>query len=706
MKCIQLQWLAAMLMSMCLPWAQAQASEPFLDFSLQEVLELEITSVSKKPQTVSRAAAAVHVITGDDIRRSGAQTIVDALRLAPGLQVAQVSANAWAVSARGANGRFANKLLVLMDGRTVYSPMFSGVFWDAQDTLLADIERIEVIRGPGAALWGANAVNGVINIITKSAAATQGSLFELSAGTATQGNLSLRHGGQLKDLGHWRLYGKAIDNKAFDLAEGRGKGFDNWRQQRLGWRADINPTAVDAVTFQTEVYQGRYGESALLNFTSPPGSVLQGITQSDSGGHVLARWQHDMSQNNAMTVQTYLEQSRRDWPSHTFIGVNTFDLDLQYRHRAIKAHDIVLGASFRQNSDQARLSNTGLPANVVHYQTFSQERMRTRMWSLLAQDDISLYPDKLILTLGSKLEKHQGEKIKPMPNVRLLWTPNDEQSFWTSASKAIRTPSRADRNGTIRALLPPEFTIDGQHLQRPAFIEVSGKTTFEELWAYELGWKQRLAPGLTLDAAAYYNQYTHLRSGSYNMNAVQCIPNFGLPLPPGSPAFGECFSGIPLPNQYLLLPATMANEFSGHSQGFELSLDWQASRQHRWQANLTRFDMKVKSQAALQSNLDSPGSSPKWSGSVHWSYTPDKQTETDVVVRHVGPLTNVLFGQAVPSYTATDVRFAWRSSPQVQWSVTGRNLLTSQHLEFISELNEVARTLIGPSLTLGLRIQY
>jgi iron complex outermembrane recepter protein len=707
MRTVGLKTCTALLISTVFAHAHAQNKEPFLDFNLQEVLELEITSVSKKPQTVSRAAAAVHVITGDDIRRFGAQNIADALRLAPGMQVAQVSSNAWAVSARGPNGRFANKLLVLIDGRTVYTPMFSGVFWDTQNTVMADIERIEVIRGPGAALWGANAVNGVVNIITKSAAATQGTLIDFSAGTESSGNLSMRYGGEFQGLGHWRLYGKAFENKAYDLADGLGKGFDSWRQQRVGWRADVNPTPQDAVTFQAEVYEGRYGESSLLNFELPPGNKLQGITQSDSGGHVLARWQRDLPRNNSITTQAYFDQSRRDWPAHTYIGLNTFDADVQYRHRSIEDHDVVVGASFRQTEDQARISTTGLPAGVVHYETFDTERLRTRMWSLMAQDDITLSPDRWILTLGSKFEKYEGQSIKPLPNVRLMWTPDESTTFWSSASKAIRTPSRVDRNGTIRALLPAEYrAADGQLLPRPAFIDVAGNAASEELWAYELGWKQKFNHGLSLDASVYYNKYSKLRSGAYDLTDVRCLPSYGTPIPVGAPPFAECYSPVPLPNQYLLLPAVMSNDIKGHSQGLELSLDWQPSRQQRWQVNMTRFDMTLQAQSDNAAYGDSPDSTPKWSGSVRWSYTPNARVETDVIVRYAGALPNILFNQSVPSYTATDVRFAWNSSPQVQWSVTGRNLLTAGHLEFISEMSDVADTLISPSIAFGLRVQY
>jgi iron complex outermembrane receptor protein len=646
------------------------------------------------------------VITGDDIRRSGAQNIPDALRLAPGLHVAQISANAWAVSARGPNGRFANKMLVMMDGRTVYSPMFSGVFWDAQDTVLADIERIEVIRGPGAALWGANAVNGVINIITKSAASTQGSLVDMSVGSNTQGHVSMRHGGEWEGLGHWRLYGKAFDNKALTLANGQGKAMDAWRQQRLGWRADLNPSAQDALTLQSEIYQGTSGESALLNRMLPPGNTLQGTTQALSGGHVLARWLRELPNNNSVTLQSYVDHTERDWPAHPYMSLDTVDIDLQYRHRAIKSHDIVLGMSYRENQEAFHASTTGLPEGIVQYDTFAMDHLRTRMWSMLAQDDISLMPEVLTLTLGSKFEKFQNDNLKPLPNARLMWTPDDTQTLWASASKATRTPSLIDNNGTIRALLPQEFSIYGNTLPRPGFVEVKGRTTSEQLWAYEIGWKQRLAPGLTLDTTAYYNDYSQLRAGSFNVNNSRCLPDYNIPLPPGSPPFAACYLPIALPNQYLLLPASLSNDFSGHSRGVEAWLDWQASRQHRWQATLTRYAMTLRANADNVYSWESPDSSPKWTGSLRWSYTPNARTEVDVMARHIGALKDVLFGQSVPSYNAMDMRWAWSSAPGVQWSLTGRNLMTSRHLEFVSEASDVARTLVGPSVILGLRLQY
>jgi len=338
--------------------APSYSQDGLLQLDLKELLDLEITSVSKKPQTVSKSAAAIFVITAEDIRRMGAQSIPDALRIAPGLQVAQVSANAWAVTARGANGRFANKLLVLVDGRTVYSPLFSGVFWDVQDTVLADVERIEVIRGPGAVVWGANAANGVINIITKSAAATQGGLVEFSTSSQENGSVSMRYGGQLEELGYYRLYAKGFDRQGLTLKSSGNEGYDSWQQQRLGGRADLTLSGQDALTVQGELYQGSHGESALLgNQQAYPFYTTAGITQQVSGGHLLLRWQRELADTNSLTVQTYLDRTVRYWPAHPNQSLDTLDADVQYRHRAIKGHDFVLGMSYRLNRDQIS-SNT------------------------------------------------------------------------------------------------------------------------------------------------------------------------------------------------------------------------------------------------------------------------------------------------------------------------------------------------------------
>jgi len=668
--------------------AKAHTQDTFLDLDLKDVLNLEITSVSKKPQTVSKAVAAVFVITGDDIRRMGAQTIPDALRMAPGIEVAQISASSWAVTSRGFNARFANKLLVLVDGRTVFSPSYSGVYWDVQDTVLADIERIEVIRGPGGATWGANAVNGVVNIITKSAAATQGGLLQASTGTAETGTLSMRYGGKLEDLGYWRLYAKGFEREGLRLKSTGNPGFDDWRQQRIGGRADINPSGADAVTVQAEMYQGRHGESAVL---SQPSSAsffaTTASTQAVSGGHLLVRWQRELAAGNSLTVQSYLDHTVRDWPAHGWQRVNTFDTDVQYRLRAFQGHDLVMGVSYRSTYDDTALSTTGIAADTLQLIEFSQASITTRTWSALLQDDITLKPQTLVLTLGAKLEQYGQETTKASPNTRLLWTPAEDQTFWATAGKANRTPSRADSGGLARIILPANYTVNNRSLPLPAFLEVSGSRNPEARWAYEIGWKQRWAPGLSTDLSAYINDYSQSSYGTARLGL--CRPGQGT-------VALSCY----YPPATNTLPLT--NYIEGQAKGVEISADWQASRQHRLQASLRRFAMSIPTTSV---DVYTPGSSPLWSGSVRWSYSPSAQTELDLGLRHSGPLTNVAFGQSVPGYNAVDMRWAWRSSPQTQWELVGRNLLGGRHQEFVSENGDSSAALLGPTMHVGVRLQ-
>jgi iron complex outermembrane receptor protein len=674
-------------LSWLLVCAAAAAQDTFLELDLKDVLNVEITSVSKKPQTVSKAAAAVFVITSDDIRRMGVQTIPDALRMAPGISVAQISASAWAVTARGFNGRFANKLLVLIDGRTVFSPAYSGVFWDVQDTVLADIERIEVIRGPGAATWGANAVNGVVNIITKSAAASQGGLLEVSSGTAERGTLSMRYGGKLEDLGSWRLYAKSFDREGLHLQATGQPGFDPWRQQRLGARADLNPSTADAVMIQAEIYQGRHGESAVL---SQPGSATffstSAITQAVSGGHLLLRWQRELEGSNSLTVQSYLDQTVRDWPSNAWQRINTFDTDLQYRHRAFSGHDLVLGLSYRRTQDTVQPSTTGISADTLAMIELYQPKLTIPTWSLLAQDDITLRAKELILTLGARLEQTGDEPSTVAPNARLLWMPSEDQSFWGMAGSANRSLSRTDSGGLGRIVLPASYSVNGNALAFPAFLEVSGERDPKMRSAYELGWKQRWAPGLTTDLSAYANNFSRSSSGASQL---------GLCRTDQSTVAASCF----YPNNEV----SRSNSMTARSQGLELAADWQVSRQHRLQASLTRFAVKILSSTL---ELDAIGTSPNGSGSLRWSYTPNAKTELDLTLRQVGRLNKIAFGQSVPGYQQMDLRWARRTSPTTQWELVGRNLLGGKHLEFVSETGGTASSLIGASINLGLRLQF
>lgn len=651
--------LGGMILGLALP--AAQAADSFFDLDLEEVLNLEITSVSKKPQTVSQAAAAVFVITADDIRRSGAKSIPEVLRMAPGLQVAQISANSWAVGSRGLNGRFANKLLVLMDGRSVYTPTFSGVYWDVQDTMMADIERIEVIRGPGAALWGANAVNGVINIISKSAAATQGGMASVSAGKEEQVTGELRYGGEAGEVGHWRVYGKGFSRDAGLIEAGKLGGHDDAWQKRAGFRTDLAPDARNSVTVQGDYYAGRSGESALLNTLTPPFNTVTGTHQEVSGWNLLGRWQHELSDKDSMTLQAYVDHARRDWPSVLNETRTTYDLDFQYRTQQFSGHDIVMGAAYRLSRDSIGRSFTGIPANTLSLTSFSPQDSNRKLFSVFLQDDITLIPEKLVLTLGTKLERNDYTGVEHQPNARLLWTPQETTTLWGSVARAVRTPSRIERGSEMNlSVVPPSALVP-----LPVLIQnVNRGFESETLIAYELGWKQRITPSLSVDLALFYNDYDKLRSARFRGPAV-----------PSS-------SGT-----YLQWISDIGNESSGSSRGLELAADWRATSSLKFQLAWSWLDTSLKPKTGNESG-DVERNSPQYQAALRTAWNPRSDIDVDLWLRRVGRINSSLYIQrdGIPAYTEADLRLAWRPEKTWELSLVGRNLLHGSHQEFVSEL--------------------
>jgi iron complex outermembrane recepter protein len=445
--------------------------------SIEELMEIDVTSVSRRRERVSRAAAAVAVITGEEIRRSGANSLPEALRLVNALHVARFDSRTWAISARGFNIGTANKLLVLIDGRTVYTSVFSGVFWDVQDLLLDDVDRIEVIRGPGAALWGANAVNGVINVISKSARETQGGLVRLVAGTEDRAFATLRHGGRLGEKAWYRGYGKYRSIDALALARG-GSAEDPLRTAQGGFRVGGDRSERDSFTFHGDVYRGVIGE----------------LTRADtdvSGGNLVGQWTRRLGPDSGLELQAYWDRSRREVPGQFVENhSDTWDVDLQHRLPASGRHDVVWGLGYRVNSDD--LESTPLVAWVP-------ERRRQELFSAFIQDEISLVRDRLRLTVGSKLEVHESTGLEVQPSIRAAWTPNDHRTLWAAVSRAVREPTRIDED--------TRFLFNG-------IVIVRGSREFEseELLAYELGYRLQPRAGVSVDLATFYNVYDQLRS--------------------------------------------------------------------------------------------------------------------------------------------------------------------------------------------------
>lgn len=444
--------------------------------SLEELFEIEVTSASKKPEKLSEAAAAIHVVTDEDIRRSGARSIPEALRHIAGVEVARVDASDYAITARGFNGTIANKLLVLMDGRSVYTPLFSGVFWDAQDTFLEDIARIEVIRGPGATVWGANAVNGVINAITKTSDVTQGLLATGGGGNEERGFAGVRYGGRFSPDASYRVYGKWFDRDD-SVFPGGQDAEDRFRMGQGGFRIDWRPSTADLLTVQGDLYGGSVEQPAADDVDL-------------GGGNLLGRWTRELSEVSNVQVQAYYDRTERDIPPVFAETLDTYDLEVQHRFPLGERQEVVWGFGYRntRNDVDNSLALAFLPSHLTHH-----------LYTAFIQDEFSLVKDELRLALGSKFEHNDYTGFEYQPSVRLAWTPVEEHTLWTALSRVVRTPSRIDRD-----LFVPED---------PPFL-LAGGPDFESevLYALELGYKTRPAANLTGSVATFYNMYDDLRS--------------------------------------------------------------------------------------------------------------------------------------------------------------------------------------------------
>jgi iron complex outermembrane receptor protein len=444
--------------------------------SIEELMQIDVTSVSRRSERLSQAAAAVTVITQEEIRRSGATSLPEVLRLAPSLEVARATQGSWAISARGFNTTTADKLLVLLDGRSIYTPLFSGVFWDVQDTLLEDVERIEIIRGPGATLWGANAVNGIINIITKKAADTQGGLLTAAGGSEERASGALRYGGALGKEGHYRVYGKSFDRGSLAFADGTDAR-DPMRMEQGGFRTEWRTSAADGFTLQGDAYTGQLGQ-AIRDDTDL------------NGGNLLGRWSHQPAAGSDLEVQVYWDRTHRRIPDLFEEHRDTVDLDLQHHVRLGGRHDVVWGGGYRHTQD--RVGNSAVVA-------FLPDRRSQDLFSLFAQDEILLLADRLHLTAGTKLEHNESTGLEVQPTLRLAWTPNDHHTVWGAVSRAVRTPTRLDED--IRFFAGRRVILSG-----------SRDFDSEKVIAWELGYRVQPRSDLSVDAATFYNVYDDLRS--------------------------------------------------------------------------------------------------------------------------------------------------------------------------------------------------
>lgn len=444
--------------------------------SLEELMDIEVTSVSRRAERLSETASAVQVLTAEDIRRSGAATLPEALRLAANLQVAQANASQWAISARGFNNVLANKLLVLIDGRTVYTPLYAGVFWDAQAPPLDLIDRIEIISGPGGDLWGANAVNGVINVITKAAGETPGLAFEGGGGTELQGFGTLRYGGRLSPSVQARVYGEGFAYDGTDLVDDGDAG-DSWHLVQGGFRIDGTSGQNDRLSLQGDVYDGR---------PNPDGKTAV-VTR---GGNAVGRWVHTISPTSQFQLQVYYDRTFRDFKNGFTEDLATYDVDWQHRLPLGSRQDVIWGFNVRLMDH----TTENLPLF-----TFTPSHKLLHLYSLFLHDEIALVPDRLRLTIGSKFEHNDYTGMEIQPSARLAWSPGRRTTLWGAVSRAVRTPVRLDR----------DFELD---LAPGLPLIAGGDLESESVIAYETGWRWQTAEGFALSLSTFYNEYDHLRS--------------------------------------------------------------------------------------------------------------------------------------------------------------------------------------------------
>jgi iron complex outermembrane receptor protein len=624
--------------TLCL--ASPEATQALKSLSVEELLNVEVTSVSRTEESLRTAAAALSIVTSDEIHRSGATSLPEALRSVPGLFVARQNSNVWAVSSRGFSSVNSEKLLVLMDTRSVYTPLFSGVWWDSQDYLLEDVDRIEVIRGPGAALWGANAVNGVINVTSKSASATQGDYLEAGTGSSERAFVGARHGGTIGDDVYFRVYGRYFDRDS--TANPLAESDDDWRVGRAGFRADWSRNVADEFTVQGDIYDGEVGQhSPAIQVTNRPGPV--GVLRVDvSGGNLLGRWRRQHEDGSDTQLRVYYDRTRRDDP--TFLDeLSTVDLDFQQRSQFGGRHDLMWGANYRATSD----SNRGKGVFAL-----DPEDSDDQLFSGFVQDQISL-TEWLRLTLGTKIEHNDFSGSEVQPNIRIAWE-RGAGVLWAAVSRAVRVPTRLER----------DIAIDLSDPSGNPVVRLLGNPGFEaeRLTAYEVGYRWLPQAHISLDAAAYYNRYANLAS-----------------LELGTP-FVDTSSGqtvIPIVNQ---------NLNRGRSQGIELQTEWAPLDNLRFTASYAYNDLDIEASGQdLNGGVLLEGATPKHQFGLRSSLDLTPDVSLDAHLRHVTKIKSLPAfptGDGLDEYTELDLRVAWRSAKSWELSLTGQNLLNDRHFEF------------------------
>lgn len=631
--------------------------DDLLDKELTELMQMEvtITSVNKRPQKLSDTASAIYVITSEDIKRSGATNIMETLRMAPGVIVSRIDQNHYAISIRGFNRQFQTKLLVLIDGRTVYSPSFGGVFWESQDAMLEDVDRIEIIRGPGAALWGSNAVAGVINIITKNSRSTQGFLIAAGAGTEEKGFASVRYGGKAGENFNYRVYGKYRDRDSGHRTDGT-PAFDDKLIRQGGFRAEWFPGEYDEITFQGDYYNFELEREEINHFnsfSSPFVAPLRGI-ETKSGGNGIIRWVRDLGDDSSIKVQAYYDRVESNSDSSPHSLVEQTDLEIQYDFHLNPTNFVSLGMGYRFTVfDIEEDISLNFPNRDTH------------LFGLFINDEITLIPNELNIIIGTKLEHNEFSGLEVQPNLRAVWKPKPNHTIWGAVSRAVRIPTVSEEgliSNSGNPTVPVVFRVTGD-----------GRSDAEELLAFEVGYRTQITPKLSLDVTGYANYYENLIELTMGVPFVE--------LSPGPP--------------HGVAPLIFDNALEGEVFGVEVNGEWSPVPYLRLMGGYTfsTVDLRSTSGNVIPAGLsaeDDPQHLFNFRSYLNISDT----VEFDTLLYFRGKNDN----RMLPSHTRLDLRLAWKPVSKVELSLIGQNLLSNHHPEFNDKAEyrtEIERSVIG-----------
>ena len=682
--------LAGLFSTLIIPPSFAESvDDELLDLSLEELISLDVpdvTSVSRKKQRLMDSAAAIFVITDEDIQRSGVTSIPEALRMVPGMQVARLNGNTWSISTRGFNYIFANKLLVLIDGRTVYSPLFSGVNWDVQDTMLEDIDRIEVIRGPGAALWGANAVNGVINIITKYAADTQGGLLSVGFGSEEKAFGAYRYGGQLGEDGFYRAYVKAFERDAQHKSDTVENPADGWNMKRAGFKTEWQAQSGADITIQGDIYQG--STRPPLRIADVALSTSEFVTLTDKnrdqkGGNISAHYKKTLSNSSDYSLRAIYD-NYQNFDYRITEKRNTLDLEFEHYFKPWSKHHVVWGTSYRATFYEINSSN-------YMYFLDGTEKVTSHLYNAFVQDDITLSP-KWGMTLSSRFEHNDFTGFEVQPNARLTWKPTESRTFWSAISRAVKTPSLSDTklqtSGVTISYRDPSTYV----------VPISGNKDLksEKLTAFELGYREVFNKTLRFDSTVFFNQYTDIQAYTFSS---QC--------PIGTFNSGACVgSGFDFPD-VIVVPSQLSNGLEAQSYGFETVIDWQANNWWKLQLTYSWFNIEAIPNKAWTSFLSEneitvEDQSPKHTANIRSSMNLPDNWYLDLWLRYMSPIKSA----GVSAYSTMDFRLAKKFYDELEISLVGQNLFHTNRLEFFETISGLGATEVERAWYLQLRWQH